>query len=66
MRPNNQTHHPLTAEEMDELRSFADAGIRSVSKMSLEEFEKLGGPLSETMILVFAAIGAARKHAAEE
>lgn len=49
---------PLTPEEIAELRAYVDAGIRSLTNTTLEEMERLSGPLKQSEILVYAMIGA--------
>lgn len=47
----------LTADEVAELRRLVDAGLRKVSNISLEELERISGPLKASEIAMFAAIG---------
>jgi hypothetical protein len=61
---NNVSKQPIetskqsTEEEIAEVRKLVDAGLRSVSNSSLEEYEKISGPLTNIEILVYAKIGA--------
>ena len=54
----NKKQEPLTPEEIEELRAYVDAGIRSMSDTTLEEMERCSGPLKQSEILVYAMIGA--------
>lgn len=57
---------PLTPAEIAELRAYVDAGIRSVSNMSLEEMEQRSGPLKQSEILAYAMIGARKMRESVE
>ena len=62
MTAKTSTGQKLTPEEIEELRAYVDAGIRSVSNTNLEEMERLSGPLKPSEILFFATIGASKKR----
>ena len=57
---------PLTPAEIEELRAYVDAGIRSTSSTTLEEMERRSGPLKQSEILVYAMIGARNMRESED
>lgn len=62
----NKKQESLTPAEIEELRTYVDAGIRSMSNTTLEDMERTSGPLKQTEILIYAMIGARKIHEAEE
>ena len=66
MTTKNNSNTKLSAEEIAELRSMVDAGIRSVSNTNLEEMERVSGHLTHSEILFFATIGSRKMREERE